>query len=197
MSKMRGTQRQREELDRCAFCLELCCLSSGGRRQKLSDGCDSDPDGIAWCEQCFATVHLHCWEKYRCERTCHLTKDATLQSLSIQELKSAVVSWFPCPTCRTTGRMAVWPKPRKRTMRQQLKDIERSVSDDTTFVAQVEVMLLHVQDATQRRLLNGLREASLASIAQQQRDLIILGKQLAAKQGQAASPVSVCHAIES
>ncbi|KAL1520720.1 hypothetical protein AB1Y20_022289 [Prymnesium parvum] len=189
---MRGTLRQREELQGCAFCLEPCCLGSGLGPTKKARRAGSH-DGITWCERCFASMHSACWDRYRGERTNAGIKDAAVQSMSREELQQAMTSWFPCPTCRSTGKMAVWPKPRKKSLRQQIKDLEQSIREDAAFLRETESMFARVGYEEQRQLLIGVRRSSMESLARQRTELLTLRGRLAALL--AAKPAQVSRAL--
>ena len=102
-----------------------------------------------------------------------------MAGMSREELRDAMGSWFPCPNCRSTGQMALWPKPRKRSVRQQIAEVEKSIREDEGFLAQISDMLAAEQNPEHAELLRGLKQTSVESLAQQRSSLMQLRRDLA------------------
>ena len=175
----RGTMRQRGEIDGCAFCLEPCSLGSGlDPCRKSRRGGSSTEGGIAWCGQCYSAVHSECWDRYCSEQTDTGIKTAAVESMSRDELRDALATWYPCPTCRTTGKMALWPKPRKPSVRQQIAELERWISEEASFLEQICTILAGDEpNDAERELLQRMRSTSVDALARQRSDLRKLEEQ--------------------
>jgi len=168
----RRTARQRGEIDRCAFCLEPCALGTG--LDPSRSGCPGGaPGGLATCRQCGHSTHYECWGQYR--RECFKAKikvpDPARQDMNAEELRQEMCRWFPCPTCRACGPMALWPKPRKKSLAQQVRDAERAIRGDGAFLLEVCRMLAIETDTHVRTVLHSVQTSLHESLCRRRCDL--------------------------